>query len=491
MFQRFLNHFLGPVLSLLALIVLSFTFQVTRNKVSQRKLKRRHGCQQPARYHHRDPFLGLDGVWENFRAAKAKNYLPHIRRQYEKYGKTFSSRFLTLPVLNTIEPENIQTVLSTRFNDYEIGSRRRNAFCPLLENGILILEGRQWEHSRARLRPIFKKSQVGDLRRLEVHLQHLIQAIPCEGSTVDLATLFGRLAQDIGTDLIFGESSDSLLHPGPELALFLSAFQEAQIGLEERWLLGSLAQFLPQKAFCRSVALVHKYFERHVERALQYRKLWELKEASETGKIDDVLQAERENEGRYNFLGELAKATQNRLVLRDELLAVFLAARDTTASHLTNVFFVLARRPDLWLKIREEVESLDGALPTPEEVKGMTYIRNVLSECKLVISRVFTIYLSDGLILSLVALRLDPPVPCNSRVACKDTVLPIGGGVDGLSPVFVPRGSMVAYHATALHRSKHLWGEDADEFKPERWEKETVPWVWILPNASKSLVTRC
>lgn len=39
---------------------------------------------------------------------------------------------------------------------------------------------------------------------------------------------------------------------------------------------------------------------------------------------------------------------------------------------------------------------------------------------------------------------------------------------------------MVAYHVTALHRRKDLWGEDAYEFKPERWEKETVSWVWVL-----------
>ena len=386
MFQGLQDHFLGSILGLLAVAILSFTCNVIRNKVSQRRFKRQHGCQQPARYHHKDPFLGLDDVWEALRAAKAKHFLPRIRRQYERYGNTFSSRFLTLPVLNTIEPENIQTVLSTKFNDYEIGARRRKAFSPLLGNSIILLEGRQWEHSRARLRPMFKRNQLGDLATFEVHLQHLIQAIPCDGSTVDLAKLFFRLAQDIGTDIMFGESIGSLLNPDSELALFLSAFERAQIGLEERWLLGSLAQILPQQTFYKNVALVHSYFEQHVEKALEYRRLMEQKEVSETGKIDDVLRTEREDEGRYIFLHELAKITQNKLVLRDELLSVFIGGRDTTASLLSNLFFVLARRSDLWVKVREEVESLDGALPTREQVNAMATIRNCLSECKLIIS---------------------------------------------------------------------------------------------------------
>ncbi|CAD6582655.1 MAG: hypothetical protein ASARMPREDX12_000996 [Alectoria sarmentosa] len=304
---------------------------------------------------------------------------------------------------------------------------------------------------------MFKRNQLGDLATFEVHLQHLIQAIPCDGSTVDLAKLFFRLAQDIGTDIMFGESIGSLLNPDSELALFLSAFERAQIGLEERWLLGSLAQILPQQTFYKNVALVHSYFEQHVEKALEYRRLMEQKEVSETGKIDDVLRTEREDEGRYIFLHELAKITQNKLVLRDELLSVFIGGRDTTASLLSNLFFVLARRSDLWVKVREEVESLDGALPTREQVNAMATIRNCLSE----------------------SLRLDPPVPCNSRIACKDTVLPIGGGRDGLSPVFVERGSMVAYHVTALHRRKDLWGEDAEDFNPERWERETVSWAYL------------
>lgn len=75
------------------------------------------------------------------------------------------------------------------------------------------------------------------------------------------------------------------------------------------------------------------------------------------------------------------------------------------------------------------------------------------------------------------ALRLYPIQPSNSRVAYKDTVLPLGGGVDGLSPIFVARQTMVHFSVYTLHRRRDLWGNDADEFRPERWANEKHTWV--------------
>lgn len=66
-------------------------------------------------------------------------------------------------------------------------------------------------------------------------------------------------------------------------------------------------------------------------------------------------------------------------------------------------------------------------------------------------------------------LRLFPPVPLNFRTALKDTTIPRGGGPDGLSPIWIPKGHNVGYSVWVMHRRKEFWGEDADEFRPERW----------------------
>lgn len=71
-------------------------------------------------------------------------------------------------------------------------------------------------------------------------------------------------------------------------------------------------------------------------------------------------------------------------------------------------------------------------------------------------------------------LRVNPPVNNMTRVATADTTLPLGGGPDGLSPVFVPKGTVVSSSFYSLHHRKDIYGDDADTWRPERWEKLTL-----------------
>jgi len=65
--------------------------------------------------------------------------------------------------------------------------------------------------------------------------------------------------------------------------------------------------------------------------------------------------------------------------------------------------------------------------------------------------------------------RIHPIVPSNSRQSVTDTTLPRGGGPDGSAPIFIPKGTFVAYHVYSMHRRHDIFGADADEFRPERW----------------------
>ena len=98
---------------------------------------------------------------------------------------------------------------------------------------------------------------------------------------------------------------------------------------------------------------------------------------------------------RYIFLHELVSQTSDKIKIRSELLNILLAGRDTTASLLSNVWFELSKRPDVWSRLhREVIDSLpDGGFPTFETLKDMKYLRAVLNE----------------------SLRLYPVVPENSR----------------------------------------------------------------------------
>ena len=81
-----------------------------------------------------------------------------------------------------------------------------------------------------------------------------------------------------------------------------------------------------------------------------------------------------------------------------------------------------------------------------------------------------------------IALRLYPQVPVNLRIANKTTFLPRGGGEDGQSPILVLKGTAVGVAVYHMHRSKTLFGPDADEFRPDRWltgELEDIGWGYM------------
>ena len=66
-------------------------------------------------------------------------------------------------------------------------------------------------------------------------------------------------------------------------------------------------------------------------------------------------------------------------------------------------------------------------------------------------------------------MRLYPVTPIlPPRVANKDTVVPLGGGANGKSPMFVAKGTKLVINIYCANRRKDIFGKDADEFNPDR-----------------------
>ena len=369
-----MSQLCSPILSiLLGGAVLAALYMFARRYTTHRaqlKIIRQCRCEPPAKYPLKDPFFGIDVIYEALRAAGTKTYLGHKRSHYERHSNTFSSKLATLPVISTIEPDNIKTVLSAAFKDYIVGAPRRNAFLPVLGNSIFLADGAQWVHSRALLRPTFARSQVSDLSVLERHVEHLIEAIPRDGSTVDLGDLFLHYTADVTTDFMFGESIQSLRNPESSESSLMRAFRDAQKGVERRFRLGSFAKFVPQPTFYRAVKQVHAYVDAHIDKAIKKYAL------PKQSPLDDAgLEGER-----YVFLHELLKLTGDGQTLRDELTGIFFAGRDTTSALLSNLFFALARDPQRWQRLRDEVLDLGGRKPSLDELKSMKYLEYCLYE---------------------------------------------------------------------------------------------------------------
>ncbi|KAL2137993.1 hypothetical protein VTI28DRAFT_7681 [Corynascus sepedonium] len=346
---------------------------------------------------------------------------------FGRNGHTFAMNLMGQRLLFTNEPLNMQAMLVTRFTDFDIGQRRRDNSAQLLGVGLFNADGPVWEHARATLRPNLTRAQVADLRLFEKHVGVWMGALP-QGQAVDLQEWAFRFTLDVGTEFLFGASS-GVLHP--EATALSNRFAWAfNLGVDGK--------------ACQTV---HEYVDPIVLAALEHVKK---KETKKDNKVEDE---------RYTFLTALANQGLSPRQIRDHMLNILLAARDTSACLMSAAFFELARQPAIQAKLRAEIEGqLNGRLPSYDDLKGMTYLNWFIKE----------------------TLRLYPPVPLNIRVANKDTMLPVGGGPDGKAPVFVTAGQEVVYQVFSTHRRPDLWGEDADLFRPERWRDARPHFQYLL-----------
>lgn len=249
---------------------------------------------------------------------------------------------------------------------------------------------------------------------------------------------------------------------------FAKNFNTAQEVTAVRFRIGSLGRFYRNREYAKAVKNTRAFVDRFVQKAIDYRI------AVNNGEnVDEKIKQLTDHQ--YVFSYELSKQTLDKTDITDQLLSILLAGRDTTASLLGLTFFILARRSDVWNRLRSEVLELDGRKPSFEDLKSMTYLRWVLNESKqapIPVRYTFSTNQSS-------ALRLYPIAPFNLRQAKTDTCLPVGGGPDGESPVFVPKGREVLFSLHAMHRDPEVYGPDADEYRPERWADLRPGWAYL------------
>lgn len=105
------------------------------------------------------------------------------------------------------------------------------------------------------------------------------------------------------------------------------------------------------------------------------------------GYMAEALAKNKTDERSYVFMHELLKSGAPLEHVRGELLAMILGGRDTSASTLSSLFWMLSRRPAVVAKLRDEVARLEGRRPTWEECKDLKYLNMVLKEGESMILR--------------------------------------------------------------------------------------------------------
>ncbi|KAH8725091.1 cytochrome P450 alkane hydroxylase [Phaeosphaeriaceae sp. PMI808] len=426
-----------PVFTLVLLIVVigvvTQYISRRRERLADEAIGQSHGCLPAPRLQNQRPF-GVDRLEQIFRADTESRLMELFLFHFRQTGSTLEQKFLGTKAYGTIEPANLEAIFSTSFKDFGMGPRRAITL-PMFGDGIFTQEGPEWKHSRDMLRPQLQHKQYETLEVFREAVDDLISLVQENDGVIDLQPLFFRLTLDTTTAFLFGESVRSLVtSEDVGERTFATAFGTAQKWITTRFRLQDFHWLINGKEFRQACQDVHRFADQIIDRNL----------SSDRKNTD--------NAGKYVFLDTVAKGTSDRAALRGQIINILTAGRDTTACLLSWTFFLLVRHSRVMEKLRAEIVSTCGTSTelNRDDLKRMPYLQNVLKE----------------------TLRLYPSVPVNTRTNIRTTVLPMGGGPDGKSPVLIPKGSAVAFSVYSMHRRPDLYGMDAELFRPERWDED-------------------
>ncbi|KAK7025496.1 hypothetical protein VNI00_015930 [Paramarasmius palmivorus] len=173
-----------------------------------------------------------------------------------------------------------------------------------------------------------------------------------------------------------------------------------------------------------------------------------------------------QGKGNKDVMSLLVKAN---LLSDEELLSqmttIFTAGHETTSNSISWTLVELGRRPEIQNRLREEILAKKRELAAngnttgtfvAEDFDTLPYLNAVLKE----------------------SLRYSPVIPQIQRVANEDDVIPLSEPIvatDGqyINEVTIHKGQKVVISINGYNRDKSVFGEDAQEFNPDRWLNST------------------
>ncbi|XP_047329018.1 alkane hydroxylase MAH1-like [Impatiens glandulifera] len=372
--------------------------------------------------------------------------------------------FINMDMVNTADPANVHHIMSSNFSNFPKGPEFLKIF-DVLGDGIFNSDEEMWKRQRKLARVLINhnrfKKYLFDTSRKKVSdgIVVFLKNAAKLGLVVDLQDMFQRYTFDTTCVLITGYDPGCLSTDLPEVP-FATALDNAEEAIFRRHVIPKSIWKL-QKLF--NVGYEKKLKEAWVtldEITNKYITMKREELEKKKGNIASIEKEEEEDEG-ADLLTSYMNEDETTSVglepddkfLRDTIINLMLAGRDTTSSALTWFIWMVSQHPKIAKRIREELTTILNPkdverqhLFTIDEVSKLPYLHGALCE----------------------ALRLYPPVPIQHKEPIQPDTLPSG--------IKVKPGMKIVISMYAMGRMKFIWGDDCLEFKPERWftEKGTI-----------------
>ncbi|CAL9243172.1 unnamed protein product [Arabidopsis halleri] len=365
--------------------------------------------------------------------------------------------FAGMDMLLTADPANIHYLVNSNFSNFVKGSEFKEIF-DAFEDALLTKDSLAWKNLRKASQVMInhqgfqRLSLTTTISKVKDGLVPLFNHIAREGTTVDLQDVFWRFTFDTTLVTVTGcddPRSLSIEMPVVESAKALDTILE---GITYRhvkprflWKLQSWIGVGIEKKMIEAGAVFDRVCATYISARREEIKR---SQGINNGESEDLLTSHiKLDTTKYQLMDPI-----NDKFLRDNVFALLLAGRDTTASALTWFFSFLSENLLVVTKIRQEIDTIlprsssgheRPSCDTMEYLNKLVYLHAALCE----------------------TMRLCPPVPLERLSPVESDVLPSGHKVEANSKILV--------FIYGVGRMRAVWGEDALEFKPERWISET------------------
>ncbi|KZT65623.1 cytochrome P450 [Daedalea quercina L-15889] len=416
------------------------------------------------------PKSAAAGNLKKFYARDAADYQRNLAREYGPIVRL--SGFLGAPILYVSDSKALHTILIKEEHIFqETPESIANNTVVFGAHSLLSTLGAQHGRQRKLLNPVFSANHMRHMLPLfytVIHkLRSAIASRVSEGQReIDMLGWMGRVALELvgqgglgysfdplvtdSTDT-YGEALKSLVPALSVMMLYRKVAVIAQYVLPA-WLRRAVVDAFP------SGTEVHKLKNIINTMDSRAREIYNAKkDAFAKGDATVVKQIAEGNDiisilMRANSVADAAERLSEEEVIHQMSLLIS-AGMDTTSNALSRILHLLAQNPDVQDKLRQELLAAGAAdVMTYDDLNHLRFLDSVCRE----------------------TLRVYPPVTILSRIADKDTVLPLSEpiyGADGtrMDEIPIAKGSEVLLGFLGCNTSTAIWGEDAHEWKPERW----------------------
>lgn len=331
-------------------------------------------------------------------------------------------------------PEQVKYILQENNKNYAKGYDKAR---PVLGNGLVTAEGEEWRQERRMMQPAFNHASLVALMPLMVAAtQDALadwQLRSAGGHPLDMAREWMMLTQTIIVRTMFsadlGGRADQIADAFATALEYLNSILLSPLPFSEKLPTPLNRRFRAAMRYLDGV--IHEFIAARRARPSERRDLLAmLMEArdSETGQVMSEQQ------------------------MRDEIMTIFLAGHETTATLLAWTTLLLGQHPNEEARVREEFErELAGDTASSESMSRLSYTRQVFEE----------------------SLRLYPPAWMFARKLIAD---------DEIGGCHVPAGTMITLSPYVTQRMEEFWPEP-ERFDPGRFAPEhasgRAPYAWF------------